>query len=137
MEKRLVNQVLGDLHNIIGEELGEEIKGIAKYWNVDVGTILGINLMYEFRKVQCTLYSAGVAVVVFALHQLMGDHHFNITPNSTDSKSVHPPGIFGCVSMVAQDLEGRVLHGRILDWNLPNELRNASFIVRTVLLTYV
>ncbi|XP_065911752.1 N-acylethanolamine-hydrolyzing acid amidase-like [Dysidea avara] len=113
LEKRLVNQVLGDLHNIIGEELGEEIKGIAKYWNVDVGTILGINLMYEFRK-------------------LMGDHHFNITPNSTDSKSVHPPGIFGCVSMVAQDLEGRVLHGRILDWNLPNELRNASFIVEYV-----
>jgi len=42
---------MGDLRKIVGEELSEEIKGIARYWNVDVGVILGMNLMYEFRKV--------------------------------------------------------------------------------------
>jgi len=35
--------------------------------------------------------------------------------------------------MVTQDAEGRVFHGRILDWNLPNELQNSSFIIRTSL----
>ena len=33
--------------------------------------------------------------------------------------------------MIAQDPRGNVFHGRNLDWNLPNEIRNTSFIVRT------
>ena len=71
-------------------------------------------------------------MIIHAPYQLLGDHHFNTTPNGTDH-SVHPPGIFGCTSVVAQDPKGRLFHGRILDWNLPNELRNSSFMVRTSL----
>ena len=45
---------------------------------------------------------------------------------------MYPPEVFGCVSIVAQDPKGNVFHGRNLDWNAPNALRNASFIVRTI-----
>lgn len=67
----------------------------------------------------------------------MGNHHFITTPNGSNSSYPHPPDVFGCTSVVAQDPKGNVLHGRILDWNLPNELRNASFIVRTCRVTSV
>ena len=56
LEKTLVKRVLGSLHKIVGQEFSEEIKGIAEYWNVDVGVILGMNLMYEFRKVDYVQY---------------------------------------------------------------------------------
>ena len=61
----------------------------------------------------------------------MGREHFNTTPNGTNSSYLHPPDVFGCTSVVAQDPRGNVFHGRNLDWNLPNEIRNTSFIVRT------
>ena len=54
----------------------------------------------------------------------------NTTSNGSSSSYVDPP-ILGCTSVVAQDPKGNVFHGRTLDWNVPNELRNASFMVRT------
>lgn len=36
----------------MGNEVGEEIRGIADYWNIDVGIILGMNIIYEARKVR-------------------------------------------------------------------------------------
>jgi penicillin V acylase-like amidase (Ntn superfamily) len=32
----------------------------------------------------------------------------------------------GCTSIVAQDPSGNVFHGRNMDWNLPNNLRNLT-----------
>ena len=54
----------------------------------------------------------------------------NTTSNGSNDSYPHPPAI-GCTSVVAQDPKGNIFHGRTLDWEAPNELRNASFIVRT------
>ena len=46
-----MNKILTDLDEVMGNESGEEIRGIAAYWDVDVGIILGMNILYEMRKV--------------------------------------------------------------------------------------
>lgn len=110
LERIYVNRIWANLDGVMGNEIGEEIRGIAAYWDIDVGIILGMNILYEERK-------------------LLGHHHLNITPNGTNSSYSHPSDVFGCTSIVAQDPKGNVFHGRNLDWNLPNNMRNASFIV--------
>lgn len=32
-------------------ELGEELRGIAEYWGIDLGLLVGLNLSYELRRV--------------------------------------------------------------------------------------
>ena len=32
-------------------ELGEELRGIADYWGIDLGLLVGLNLSYELRRV--------------------------------------------------------------------------------------
>ena len=31
--------------------LGEELHGIAEYWGIDLGLLIGLNLSYELRRV--------------------------------------------------------------------------------------
>ena len=57
-------------------------------------------------------------------------------PNTTGNSTVPPPlatagvtpgsGGMACTSIVAQDPNGHVFHGRNMDWNLPNNLRNLT-----------
>ena len=54
----------------------------------------------------------------------------NTTSNGTNATFTYSSSILGCTSIVAQDLKGNVFHGRTLDWDVPNYLRNSSFIVR-------
>ena len=54
--------------------------------------------------------------------------------NTTSNGSNIDPPILGCTSVVAQDPKGNVFHGRNTDWDVPNELRNASFIVRELVI---
>ena len=35
----------------------------------------------------------------------------------------------GCTSIVAQDKAGKIYHGRNLDWNFPDNLRNTTIQV--------
>jgi len=32
-------------------ELGQELRGIAEYWGIDLGLLVGLNLSYELRRV--------------------------------------------------------------------------------------
>ena len=32
-------------------EVGEELRGIAEYWGIDLGLLVGLNLSYELRRV--------------------------------------------------------------------------------------
>ena len=62
---------MSDLDYLLGE-LGEEMRGIAEYWRVDLGVIVGLNFAYELRRVSrevtlcdplmlcCSQYSAMV-----------------------------------------------------------------------------
>ena len=60
-------------------------------------------------------------------------------PNTTGNSTVPPPpaaagvehvtpgsGGMACTSIIAQDPNGHVFHGRNMDWNLPNNLRNLT-----------
>ena len=50
-------------------------------------------------------------------------------PNTTGNSAVPPPpsrGGIACTSIVAQDANGNVYHGRNLDWNLPDNIRNLT-----------
>ena len=46
-----MKKILAHLDDVMGPEMGGEIRGIANYWNIDVGVILGMNILYETRKV--------------------------------------------------------------------------------------
>jgi len=57
----------------------------------------------------------------------MGGGHPNTTGNVTNT-SLGKPGLSGmaCTSIVAQDETGHIFHGRNLDWNLPDDIRNMT-----------
>lgn len=57
MDRFYVNKILANLNAVMGNDIGEEIRGIAEYWNIDVGIILGMNIIYEARKVILLLAS--------------------------------------------------------------------------------
>ncbi len=82
---------------------------------------------------------SNICILKLFFLQLNGNQHPNITGNVT----VAPPSNLGgrhhsgeydggmaCTSIVAQNVNGEVYHGRNLDWNLPNELRNLTVQVR-------
>lgn len=51
LERLYVNKIWAHLNEVMGNEFGEEIHGIADYWGINVGIILGMNILYETRKV--------------------------------------------------------------------------------------
>ena len=110
-----------DVDGYLGE-LGQEMKGVADYWNIDLGIVVGLNLIYELRRVSHVC--VGVSIVSTVL-QLGGGH-----PNVTNGTAADPSIVYGCTSIVAQDESGNIFHGRNLDWNLPDNIRNISIKVR-------
>lgn len=46
-----VKRILSELDVVMGKEFGEEIRGIADYWNIDVGIVVGMNILAETRRV--------------------------------------------------------------------------------------
>lgn len=95
----ILEKIMSNFDNLMGE-LGEEIRGIAEYWGIDLGLLVGLNLSYELRRI--------------------GGRHPNVT-NMSDG--------LACTSIVAQSSDGILFHGRNLDWNIPDYLRNISVIV--------
>lgn len=53
-------------------------------------------------------------------HNQIGGGH----PNTTNTSA----GL-ACTSIVAQSSDGTLFHGRNLDWNLPDDIRNITVIV--------
>ena len=47
----LVKVVMRDIDGYLGE-LGREMKGVADYWGLDLGIVVGLNLIYELRRVR-------------------------------------------------------------------------------------
>lgn len=41
---------MANFDDLMGE-LGEELRGIAEYWSIDLGLLVGLNLSYELRRV--------------------------------------------------------------------------------------
>ncbi len=63
----------------------------------------------------------------------LGGGHPNTTGNVTDSSQQYYGAGFGemaCTSIVAEDSTGNIFHGRNLDWDIPDYLRNLTVQVR-------
>ena len=45
---------MNDFDKYLGE-YGQELKGIAKYTNLDLGILVGLNLAYELRRVSTSI----------------------------------------------------------------------------------
>lgn len=45
-------------------------------------------------------------------------------PNITSPEAEYQPHV--CTSIVAQDSKNQIFHGRNMDWNLPEDIRNIS-----------
>lgn len=77
----------------------------------------------------------------------MGGGHPNTTGDVIKSSVVTPASLKkekltnlqadfsgqACTSIVAQDETGTTIHGRNLDWNLPDDLRNLTILVRVIM----
>ena len=47
-----MKKILADLDVVMGKEYGEEIRGISNYWGIDIGIIVGMNILTETRRVR-------------------------------------------------------------------------------------
>ncbi len=47
----LLKVLMADLNGYFGE-LGQEMRGIADYWEVDLGVVVSLNLAYVLRRVR-------------------------------------------------------------------------------------
>lgn len=74
----------------------------------------------------------------------MGGGHPTTTGNVINSSHVIPASLKresqaayysgqACTSIVAQDETGSTIHGRNLDWNLPDDLRNMTSLVHVII----
>ncbi|XP_065178544.1 N-acylethanolamine-hydrolyzing acid amidase-like [Sycon ciliatum] len=101
-EQAVLNDIGANLDKYLGD-LGREMKGVAQVMDVDVGTIVMLNFGYELRH--------------------LGPGRPNTTGNATmNRETFHPAG--ACTSIVVQSQDYSIIHGRNLDWNLPDELRH-------------
>lgn len=100
-----LEKIMGRLDDILGE-VGGELRGVAKAFGIDLGIIVGLNFAYELRK--------------------WGGGHPNVTGHSnvTDFE----PKV--CTSIIAQDTDTHLFHGRNMDWNLPTDMRNLTVHVQ-------
>ena len=101
-ELELVEKITADLASSFGDELAEELHGLAETLDVDLGALTIINLAYELRK-------------------LGGGR-----PNNTGTEHG------ACSGLVAADAQGNTFHARNLDWNIPAELYSLIFQCRFV-----
>lgn len=97
----IIEFVMRDLDKYFGD-LGKEMTSISEYTGIDLGMVVGLNIALELRRL-----GGGI-------------------PNITETHSSTDQYVFGCTSIVAQDKAGNVFHGRNMDWNLPDNLRNTT-----------
>ena len=67
--------------------------------------------------------------MLFSILQLGGGHP-NTTGNVTSQSYGMGFGEMACTSIVARDAMGNVFHGRNLDWDIPDYLRNLTVQVK-------
>lgn len=97
VEAEMIEKITSMLEWFVGD-LGKEMEAIATEMDADLGLIVALNYAYELRR--------------------LGGTSANVTE-----------GYFpkACTSIVAEDPNENVFHGRNFDWNLPNRLRNLTF----------
>jgi N-acylethanolamine-hydrolysing acid amidase len=101
------------------KDYGEEIVGLAKVLDVAVGDLVALNLVYQIEHVgiNCSEWNnTGPVGDDDAVDPSWKKGCTNKTKLAVDG-----PGL--CTSVLAEDSEGRIWHGRNLDWNLDPTLK--------------
>ena len=90
-----------------------EMKGIAKEFGIPLGVVIATNFGYEFRRVVHHRKIREIFVKFDTSFLQLGPGHANITGDDKYEPKA-------CTSIVAQDVAGRIFHGRNLDWDIPS-----------------
>eukprot|EP00041_Stephanoeca_diplocostata_P009539 m.147257 g.147257 ORF g.147257 m.147257 type:complete len:443 (-) comp17783_c0_seq1:180-1508(-) len=117
----------------------DEMKGLAKAYGIDVGDIVVMNLIYQVESIglNCSTWNnTGPTVpndpgcmAVDPSQKWCYCHNQSARVVSRDDVAkvlgwpIREKGPGLCTSVVAEDREGHIFHGRNLDWNLPLAVR--------------
>merc|ERR1719329_1313483 len=97
---------------------GGEMKGYATALNITTGDVVMINLVYQLERIglQCDSWNnTGPVNPALCDRDENGNLHF------ADDEGEDGPG--QCTSFVAATPGGKIYHGRNLDWNLEDSLK--------------
>eukprot|EP00039_Didymoeca_costata_P018516 m.333775 g.333775 ORF g.333775 m.333775 type:complete len:394 (-) comp17220_c0_seq1:104-1285(-) len=98
----VVEDIAADLESYFPEDYAGEMRGIAKGYGLKLGDVVIVNLIYQLEGIGRNC-SAGN----------------NTGPCPSGIKN--GPGL--CTSIIAKDENGKIFHGRNLDWSIPAVLR--------------
>jgi len=115
-------------------EYGTEMEGLASALGMDPGLVVTMNLIYQLEGlgINCSNWNNTGPTVPhdkgcedaeppLAHWCTCKKHAADIdSTGAVYPRHVEGPGL--CTSVVAQDLQGHIWHGRNLDWNLPNAM---------------
>lgn len=110
------------------KDYGEEMKAYASALGVTEGDIVMVNLVYQMEHlgVTCDNWN-NTGPVDPALCLRDKDKFFN-TLSVTQDYEHDGPG--ACTSFVASNSQGKIIHGRNLDWNLEDKLKQFVITVK-------
>jgi len=135
-------EVIGaSVRTYFGDEYGAEMKGVAKALGIDVGYIVFLNLIMQIEEVgiNCSNWNTtgptqkddpGCKDIdpsqsfCYCKHAAVAGAKFESGGSLLIKRHKAMEGPGACTSVVAQDASGAILHGRNLDWNLPEALRH-------------
>ena len=131
----IVEKIGGDIDPYFSAEYAGEMKGAARALDVPLGDIVMMNLVYQLEHIgiNCTSWNNTGPTVPNDPGCMAIDpkQEWCYCKNKTAAE-LTPDGILAppvkdgpglCTSVVAQDADGHIFHGRNLDWNLDYELR--------------
>ena len=137
----LVDLIAADVTTYFGD-LGLEMQGAAAALDVPTGTVVVMNLMMQLEQagLNCsswnntgpTIPDDPGCVAVDPKQTWCYCHAAAHTRSLPADRVLRTPPRTGpglCTSIVAQTADGRVLHARNLDWNLPSAMRRLIFDV--------
>lgn len=138
----VIEDIAADIEPYFGSQFGAEMKGLASALQIKLGDIVAVNLIMQLESIGlncsnwnntgptvkndpgcidvdptqswCYCKSAGAS----ALDPVVSMQEYR---QRTGRSKKDGPGM--CTSVVAQDTNGNIFHGRNLDWNIPAAVR--------------
>lgn len=106
----IIEKIAADIDTYFPQPFADELKGVAKGYGLKLGDAVIVNLIYQLE---------GIGVNCSARN--------NTGPCPSMEMKKRGPGL--CTSIVAEDENGMMFHGRNLDWSIPAILRKTMIDV--------
>lgn len=117
-------EIAADIQNYKGfEGYTDEMRGIAKAMNVPLGVVVVENLVYELEHIGVNCSNWNNTGPTGQCKNNTVDGMFWVSKSR--QREAGPAGF--CTSIVAQNTNGTIVHGRNMDWDLDSSLR--QFII--------